>query len=149
MSQFRGLLTYLRLYSPSSALLMLGAQGPIVHRYREHPGACWPRVPSNTDPILIFNIFQWCYKGITTQRPDPAWTAICVINFCLLGCSQTYATSHKQHSEIVQPERPLGHAGTQQALISPLTQLLSALLRDTLYFLLRLIRDWDTPFFCP
>lgn len=34
----------------------------------------------------------------------------------------------EEHNEAAQLERPLGHAGTQQALISPLTQGVPALL---------------------
>lgn len=47
---------------------------------------------------------------------------------CCLRGSPMYATPHKKHSEVVQLERPFGRAGTQQALISCLTQLLPAFL---------------------
>lgn len=58
------------------------------------------------------------------------WGFECFLPVCLLGQSRTQicATPLKEHNEVVQLERLLGGAGTQQALISPLTQLLPALL---------------------
>lgn len=87
--------------------------------------------PPDSDPILLKpvalqgnnNPKSWPCLNRDLNRESGAPHPI-----CHLGESLMCATPHKEHNEVVQLERPFGRAGTQQALISCLTQLLPALL---------------------
>lgn len=85
----------------------------------------------DSDPILLKSVVlqgnnypkSWSCLNSDLNRESGAPHPI-----CHLGESLMCAMPHKEHNEVVQLERPFGCAGTQQALISSLTQLLPALL---------------------
>lgn len=87
--------------------------------------------PPDSDPILLKSV------ALQGNNNPKSWSCLnrdlncesgAPHSICHLGESLMCAVPHKEHNEVVQLERPFGCAGTQQALISCLTQLLPALL---------------------